>query len=278
MKQCEDHTGLEGFSHFTFDPEGSRIVRGHCVYQAPIEAFEKRKPVVVLHEMFGLSQGCVDLCRRLVADGFTVYMPVLFGKPLPRGWVGKASNAAQMCMSREFTLFRLNRGSPVTNWVRSLCNHVAKSHDGTRVGVIGMCLTAHVVFPLTYDTRVDTVVASQSSVPVTLPGVTCLSTERRRKNLAIGDEELVKINATSELAHVYAMRFEHDPISPADRLDAIAQTFPGATIRPVIDPVDGRRPSAFKPHSVLTDDYQGNDADTQRAYDEMVDFLRGTSQ
>lgn len=36
--------------------------------------------VVLCHELTGLSEQCVGFANELIANGFTVYMPLLFGK------------------------------------------------------------------------------------------------------------------------------------------------------------------------------------------------------
>src|SRR5664280_235460 len=37
--------------------------------------------VLVLHEIPGLHPGVIDFARRLIAAGYTVYLPSLFGRP-----------------------------------------------------------------------------------------------------------------------------------------------------------------------------------------------------
>jgi dienelactone hydrolase len=42
-------------------------------------------PVIVLHEMAGLSPGAVAFARRLIGAGFTVHLPLFFGRPEQAG-------------------------------------------------------------------------------------------------------------------------------------------------------------------------------------------------
>lgn len=276
MTRCKVIPELtEDFGHYDHDPETEGVVHGHCVYRTPKEEFGGRKPVILLHELFGLSEPCVDLARRLAADGFAVHVPVVFGKPLPRTFVGRFGNGFRMCISREFTLLRNHRTSPITNWVRSLADAVAAQHNGTRVAVIGMCLTAHVVFPLTVDVNVDAVVACQSAIPWTWP----VSTDARRRSLgmSLDDYALVK-NAGGDVARVAALRFQYDPISPCQRMRTVEDWFDDAWTRTVVDPNPTRRFSPMKPHSVLTEDYVNEQSsDTRAAYQEVVAFLTATT-
>lgn len=272
MTGCAMISGLDDFSHYEHDPQAEDIVRGHCVYRIPAHGYEQRKPIILLHELFGLSEDCAALARRLAGVGFAVHMPVLFGKPLPRTIFGGSSNALRMCVSREFTLLRTNKTSPVTAWVRSLAKEVSTQHEDSKVGIVGMCLTAHLVFPLTYEVEVGAVISSQSSMPWIHPG----SARSRRESLAVGPEVLESIEGSQgRLAPVGALRFANDPISPPERMETICRRFGGAWIREVEDPIPRRRSSAFKPHSVLTGEYDDRpQKDTRRAWEEVIEFFQ----
>lgn len=37
--------------------------------------------VVIMHELPGMIPECVDLARKVASSGFTVFLPLLFGKP-----------------------------------------------------------------------------------------------------------------------------------------------------------------------------------------------------
>ena len=269
---CKANEELDrDFSHYDHDPGQEDIIRGHCVYRVPKEGHEGLKPVILLHELFGLSHACVDLARRLADDGFAVHLPLVFGNPLPTTFFGRSGNAFRMCISKEFALLRNHRTSPVTAWVRSLVEEVAGQHENSRVGVIGMCLTAHVVFPLTFDVRVGAVVACQSAIPWTWP----VSTEARKKGLGISRADYARIEqAGPELASVAALRFQDDPISPSERMTTVECLFENRWTRSVVDPIPDRGFSPLKPHSILTEEYDNDEGtDTRAAYDEVVAFL-----
>lgn len=120
-----DRADFEGFVEEAF--EGRRVWRGGS-----------GPAIIVIHEMPGLHPGVVDFARRLVAVGFTAYLPSLFGtpgRPFGEGMVGQLARA---CASREFSTFALGgparssgtcAGSPRTPtrsvagraWARSGC-------------------------------------------------------------------------------------------------------------------------------------------------------------
>ena len=65
------------FQTFDFTHEG----RTHEVFQGG-----SGPAVLVLHEIPGMHPGVIDFARRLVAAGYTVYMPSLFGPRGPSEW------------------------------------------------------------------------------------------------------------------------------------------------------------------------------------------------
>src|SRR5664280_2148312 len=76
--------------------------------------------VLVLHEIPGLHPGVVDFARRLIAAGYSVYLPSLFGRPAaPATGREVARSMLQVCVAREFTKLA-DRTSPVVGWLRAL--------------------------------------------------------------------------------------------------------------------------------------------------------------
>ncbi|MDH4118339.1 MAG: dienelactone hydrolase family protein [Acidimicrobiia bacterium] len=120
-----------------------------------------RSPIIVFHELPGLSAGTMAFGEWLRDEGFDAHLPLLFGK------IGQSSNAGfiQMCVSREFAMFRSDRDSKITGWLRSLCHEVAKDAPDGKVGVIGMCATGGLVLSLIWDDSVGAAVAAQPSLP-----------------------------------------------------------------------------------------------------------------
>ena len=98
--------------------------------------------VVLMHELPGMTPECIALARRIAHEGFTVYMPLLFGEANePLSGVTMLRNAVRLCLSREFAMLASNRSSPVTVWLKALCREAKVRCEGAGVGVIGMCLT-----------------------------------------------------------------------------------------------------------------------------------------
>ena len=98
--------------------------------------------IIVIHEIYGFTPTLARFCRWVRDAGFRVYAPILFGEP-------DAGNAEEpsvarilsLCISREFTILRANKSSPVTDWLRALARLAHEDCGGPGVGVIGMCVT-----------------------------------------------------------------------------------------------------------------------------------------
>src|SRR5258708_3810596 len=79
---CEQAKGPDGWC--------SRIFQGRKVFSRG-----SGPPIVLLHEMNGLSPGCVDFGMELAGSRFTVHIPLLFGHPLQNNVV---FGAIQACL------------------------------------------------------------------------------------------------------------------------------------------------------------------------------------
>ena len=81
----------------------------------------------------------VDFARRVIAEGFTTYLPSLFGtpdRPLSTGYM--LGSVLRACVAKEFTILATGRTSPIIGWLRALA---AQAHDecgGPGVGAVGM--------------------------------------------------------------------------------------------------------------------------------------------
>jgi hypothetical protein len=77
--------------------------------------------VVVIHEIYGFTPAVARLCRWVRDAGFRVYAPILFGRTdatnEERHLLGRMLG---LCISREFTIFAVNRSSPVVDWLKPL--------------------------------------------------------------------------------------------------------------------------------------------------------------
>ncbi len=100
------------------------------------------KPLIVLHELPGMSPSFVAYCRRMADEGFQVTMPLLFHRPESNmtGW-----QITKLCISQEFRSMFYSRTSsgerPFTQWLQHLTRLVIDENPGQPVALLGMCLT-----------------------------------------------------------------------------------------------------------------------------------------
>jgi dienelactone hydrolase len=204
-------------------------------------------PIIVMHEIPGITPKVAAFARRLADEGFTVVMPLMFGTPnRPFGIPYMLQQQVRACVSSEFSLLATHRASPITEWLRALSRKLHEEH-GTNVGAIGMCLTGNFALSLMLDPWLMAPVLSQPSLPLGL-------TRNMRRALHVTDEERAAIIARD--IPVLGMRFTHDRLCPRERFEVLRETLGDRFEHIEIDsspnnPHGNRRVA----HSVLTEDF-----------------------
>ncbi|MFT3899571.1 MAG: dienelactone hydrolase family protein [Gordonia sp. (in: high G+C Gram-positive bacteria)] len=237
--------------------------------------------VIVISEIPGVTPLVADFARRVVDAGCTVFMPSLFGvdgfNPRPSAKPADLANTAKMtgslltkvCVSREFTIFATGRSSPVVTWLRALAREAHERCGGPGVGAIGMCLTGGFALAMAVDDTMIAPVLSQPSLPLRPIG--------KARNIDISDADLdrVKMRCAGGL-QVLGMRFEGDPMVPAERFEFLREQLGDAFIGIEL-PDSAANPDAVLPvpHSVVTEhliDAPGEP--TRDALDKVVAFFQ----
>lgn len=213
------------------------------------------KPLIVLHELPGMSDSFITYCQRMTQDeGFKVYMPLLFKSP---GTNMKKLETIMFCMSREFkSLFAANRDNtrPFTAWMLELVNHVADDHPGANVGLVGMCLTGGFAIAAIADPRVTAVASCQPAFPFFRNISTLGLSPAERQNARAGIADKV-------LPCVKAYRYQHDMLSRESHM-AAAKTLMGDALERFPD-LPGNE------HSTLT-----TASANPEVFEDVVHFMR----
>ena len=254
------------------------------IHPEPLTDFEKRSltflgrakdvyvigdgpAVIVMSEMPGIYQLVADFARRVRDNGFTVYMPHMFGqagRAISNGYAVRSM--ARACISREFHAFSANRSSPVVDWLRALAKHAHEECGGKGVGAIGMCFTGNFALNLMLEPSVLAPVLSQPSLPLF-----------RKGGMHISPEELrcVKDRLETEDLTVLAYRFEGDSFCQAQRF-ADYESALGSRFKARVLPAESaRKGTPMDPHSVVTlhlIDEEGQP--TRQALDEIIGFYK----
>lgn len=203
-------TRLASYDHFTFrDAEHEFPV----YRKAPAEEHTPSPAVVVMHEVPGIYPAVIDFSERLVADGYTVYLPSLLGEPGRAFSIGYTlASLGKACIRKEFRVLAKRQSSPITSALRVLCRQAHAECGGVGVGAIGMCLTGNFALSLMVDKSVMAPVLSQPSLPFPVTGA-------HKRDLHVSDEELVcvKQRVSEEHVQVLGLRFTQDPMCPPER-------------------------------------------------------------
>lgn len=215
-------------------------------------------PLLILQELPGIGPQTLRLAEALTSQGFSVYLPHLFG---PLGETQVVRNLARvLCMRKELAIFQRGKSSPIVDWLRALSHVISQRRAGQPVGVIGMCLTGNFAISLLTEPCVRAAVASQPSLPVLAPS-----------DLHITEGELINIRERmKELEPVHLYRFEEDPLCPPEKAKAYELALNRAGERHlIVHNLPGRA------HSVFTLDFvdeQGHP--TRVALEEVIAYFK----
>ncbi len=244
---------LEGYSKLVFssDAVDGRPLE-HDVYvkgDGPV--------VLIIQELPGIGPQMLKLADRLVAEGFRVVMPHLFG---PIGRLSFVGNGVRLlCMRREFALFARNKTSPVVAWLKALCQRLRLDYDVPGIGVIGMCLSGNFAISLMADDAVLASVASQPSLPLFAPSALHMSQDD------IGDIR----RRLDRHGPMLAYRFSGDKMCPAEKFAALDKAFNDDRERIRLKSLPGNG------HAVLTVHFNDEEGSpTAEALTEILAYFR----
>jgi dienelactone hydrolase len=209
--------------------------------------------VVLIHELPGMVPECVELGRRIAAEGYSVYMPLLFGEPMKNYGM---TPLLWPCIWKEFSVLSTHGASPAADWLRALSRKAFADRGGKGVAAIGMCFTGRFALSLMMDKELIAPVicqpgASYSASAMGIPEAEWGNAVRRSK-----DENIP----------VLGMRFEGDALCTAARFETLREGF-GERFKEVVVP--------GKKHSVLTLHFKDlSPADRARVWGELSAFLK----
>ena len=162
--------------------------------------------VIVVHEVPGITPKVEAFAEEVVAAGFTVVLPSLFGTPgVPQGLGSITKVMGRVCISREFVLLHAGRTSPITRWLGALADQLHGELGGPGVGALGMCLTGGFALGMMASGPVVAPVLSQPSSP--FPVTPKLG---RDLNLSPADLGTVKEKVAAG-CQVLGLRYKGDP-------------------------------------------------------------------
>ena len=122
--------------------------------------------VVLIHEIPGITPKVLAFADKVVAAGYTVVLPHLFGEPGAPMTLGQVAKVMpRLCVNHEFTKLALHKTAPVADWLRSLARQLHGEVGGPGVGALGMCFTGGFALAMMVDESVAAPVVAQPSLP-----------------------------------------------------------------------------------------------------------------
>jgi len=227
--------------------------------------------VVVMHEAPGLYPGVAEFGRKVVAAGFTVYMPSLIGTPGRELTVPYSiETLGRACVAREFTMFATRTNSAITEWLRALARHAHEACGGPGVGAVGMCLTGGFALAMMVDDCMRAPVLSQPSLPIALGAA-------RKRDLGIDDTTLARVKErAADGVCVLGLRFTADRLVPSERFQRLRDELGDSFIAVEIDSSPGNAHGISRiAHSVLVYDLVDRPGHpTREALEQVLRFFR----
>ncbi len=253
---------LEGYDSFPFEAGGET----RAVYRRG-----EGPGVVVIHEIPGITPMVERFARIVADDGFSVFLPDLFGvpgKPFSNGYM--LQGIVRACIRREFHVLAKGHASPITDWLRALCRHAHAECGGPGVGAIGMCLTGNFALALMVDESVMAPVLSQPSLPFSV-------SPSHRAALHVSDEDLATIRKrAAQGVGVLGLRFSHDPLCPGARFETLRRELGSGFESIEIDSGPGNPHGLSRAaHSVVTEELVDDAGHpTRQALDRVLGLFR----
>ncbi len=207
--------------------------------------------VIVIHEIPGMTPEVIAFGDEVVAAGYTVVMPNLFGtpgKPAGAGYVLKTLR--QVCVSNEFTKLATGVTTPVAGWLRSLARELHDELGGPGVGALGMCFTGGFALAMMVDTSVVAPVLAQPSAPFAVG-------KKRGADLNLSPSDLATVKERAAGGcQVLGLRYDKD-VAVGSRFETLTREIGDAFIRVEFG---GRQ------HSTLTEHRQQEGVDRVLAF------------
>jgi dienelactone hydrolase len=207
--------------------------------------------VIVIHEIPGITPEVIAFGDEVVAAGFTVVMPHLFGtpeKPMSMGYV--AATLPRVCISKEFTTMAVGRTSPIAGWLRSLARDLHEELGGPGVGALGMCFTGGFALAMMVDTSVVAPVVAQPSLPFPVG-------RKRGADLNLSPADLAAVkDRVAGGCEVLGLRYRKDAAT-GTRFDTLARELGDGFIKVEFD---------GKGHSTVTEHRQQEGVDRVLAF------------
>ncbi len=181
-----------------------------------------KPPVLLLHELTGLSNGTLAYAEELSKD-FTVYVPLLFGE---KGRFSLVSGLGAYWFQGAVTFvpggewgLPADRSAPIVDWLRGVVQKIEERHAHQHIGIIGNCLTGPIPLALLDHPQVSAAVVAQPALP--MPFWWKADADKKSLGLSAADVQ----HARKSAARIYGLRFETDCMSDPAKQETLRAEF-----------------------------------------------------
>jgi dienelactone hydrolase len=224
--------------------------------------------VIIMHEIPGLHPLVVRYADGVVAAGFTVYLPSLFGEPgrqVSNGYVAREM-FLNVCIRREFNVWANGKSSPIVDWLRALARKAHADCGGPGVGALGMCFTGGFALAMMTEPSVIAPVLSQPSMPIGRG-------RERAIDCSAAEFSCVKQRLADEDLSVLGLAFHGDRFVPPGRFEMLKEELGDRFEAWQLKPEDGQPGTGVPSHSVLTI-HLARSGPTREAEARTISFFR----
>lgn len=155
-------------------PEPGRFAAGEFIGVGPSGTYptyvthSPGNPMLLLHELPGLTPGALDFALTLEKKGRRVYAPLLFGGYGQQKGLGALP---QIWATGRWNTLSGDSPGPILDDTWAMLNQIAKEQPGKSIMVAGNCLTGNLPLDLIAHPQVSTALICQPALPFTLPGI-----------------------------------------------------------------------------------------------------------
>lgn len=209
-------------------------------------------PVILIHEVPGLSERTFAIAASLERLHFTVVLPELLDAP-----IGPGMSMVRLCIAREMGALSHRKPGAVVEWLRALAVRESNKSEGRSVGVVGMCFSGGFALGAVLEPKVRAAVVSQPALPFLTSSL----------GLSKGQLDDVR-ECVANGARIRGLRYRLDIKSPRGKLKRLKSELPSADI----DIIPTWNPMR---HSVLGDGVEAqSETRLGKSYAKTLTFLK----
>ena len=267
LGMCAAHTREEGNPVGTwaecFEQPVSHAGVAHSVFC--LNGGTSNPPVLLLHELTGLSPGTLAYAEELSKD-FTVYVPLLFGEKEKISLISGLSaywfrGLVEFFPGGEWGV-PSHGSAPIVNWLRGVVQQIEWRHSSQHIGLIGNCMTGPIPLALLDHPHVSAAVVAQPALPMPF----WWYSDADKASLGLSTDDLQFADHSS--AKIYGLRFETDCISDRAKLQTLHDRFGARFLNGELPASQYQRDGKpIKAHSTLIGSWKKDDEAGQPSRD-----------